>query len=142
MSTTVLVETKVFGQKRPMADWEAPIPDIRAGERRRLRDLISDIVLDEVRAFQERQESLKLIRVLSAAQVQAGVERGKINPDGGELGQTVAPENTIDTALVAFTDGLYFVFIDGVQQTELDAEVFLKRDSRVLFLRLTPLAGG
>jgi hypothetical protein len=44
--------------------------------------------------------------------------------------------------LQAFEDGLYFVFIDEVQQTNLDSEVFLKANSKVIFLRLTALVGG
>jgi len=45
-------------------------------------------------------------------------------------------------ALQAFEEGLYFVFIDEVQQANLDSEVFLKMDSKVVFLRLTALVGG
>jgi hypothetical protein len=45
-------------------------------------------------------------------------------------------------ALQAFEDQLYFVFIDGVQQQHLDQPVRVQSGSRVLFVRLVPLAGG
>jgi len=52
------------------------------------------------------------------------------------------PERAVAIAVEAFQDGLYFIFIDGVQQKELDREVVVRPDSRVTFLRLVALAGG
>jgi hypothetical protein len=48
----------------------------------------------------------------------------------------------LQTALEAFDDGLYFVFIDDEQVEELDAPIRLRSDSSVTFLRLVALAGG
>jgi hypothetical protein len=48
----------------------------------------------------------------------------------------------VRVALQAFEDQLYFVFIDGVQQQHLDQPVQVQSGSRVLFVRLVPLAGG
>jgi hypothetical protein len=58
------------------------------------------------------------------------------------------PQNEVDddvavaVALQAFEDGLYFVFLDGQQQEDLDAEVRLRPDSTLTFIRLVALAGG
>jgi hypothetical protein len=70
------------------------------------------------------------------------VERGKVDAGERDLGQKVNTANAIAIALQAFEDGLYFVFIDELQQTNLDSEVFLKVNSKVIFLRLTALVGG
>jgi len=70
------------------------------------------------------------------------VERGKVDPGERDLEQSVDNEEAVAIALKAFEDGLYFVFVDEVQQTNLDSEVFLKTNSKVVFLRLTALVGG
>jgi hypothetical protein len=44
--------------------------------------------------------------------------------------------------LQAFEDGLYLVAVDGVEQRNLDARIFLAADSRVVFIRLVFLAGA
>ena len=45
-------------------------------------------------------------------------------------------------ALQGFEDGLYLVVLDGVEQRELDRQVYLTAESRLVFLRLTFLAGA
>jgi hypothetical protein len=51
-------------------------------------------------------------------------------------------DTAVETAVQAFEDGLYVVFVDDQEQAELDAELWLKPDSRMKFVRLTFLAGG
>jgi hypothetical protein len=145
MSVTVVVEGKVAGQKRSLfTDWRVNLPPIweADGDRLKLRDLITSIVAKEVEAFRSRQEARKLDRIMSKAQIESGAARGEISLEARELNQVVDLDTAVATALQAFIDGLYFVFIDGVQQTDLDREVYLKSESRVTFLRLVALAGG
>ena len=145
MSITLTVEGKVVGQKRPIfTDWHVELPpvDENNGDRLKLRDLITSIVVKEVDAFITRQEERKLARVMSRQEIEQGVELGKVDAGERDLEQKVNTSDAIATALQAFEDGLYFVFIDEVQQTNLDSEVFLKANSKVIFLRLTALVGG
>ena len=145
MSVSVVVEGKVVGQKRPLfTDWRVNLPplDENRGDHLKLRDLISSIVIREVEAFRLRQEERKLARVMSRQQIEQGVSGGKVDPGERYLQQEVNPDEATAVALQAFEDGWYFVFVDDVQQTHLDNEVFLKVNSRVMFLRLTALAGG
>ncbi len=115
----------------------------RGGEPLTLRDLITMIVLEEVEAFRQRQEERRLLRVLTEREIAEGIERGKIDPGGHEeQRQDVDPHEAVRVALQAFEDHLYFVFIDGVQQQHLDQPVQVQSGSRVLFVRLVPLAGG
>jgi hypothetical protein len=145
LAITLTVEGKVVGQKRPIfTDWHIELPPVEEnnGERLKLRDLITSIVVKEVDAFMTRQEERKLARVMSRQEIEQGVESGKVGAGERDLGQKVNIANSIAIALQAFEDGLYFVFIDEVQQTNLDSEVFLKANSKVVFLRLTALVGG
>lgn len=45
-------------------------------------------------------------------------------------------------ALLGFEQNQYFVLIDNTQAENLDQEIVLSSQSRVTFLRLTPLVGG
>ncbi len=146
---TIRVEGKVFGQKRPLfTDFSVPLPpDVQdttgaGGARLTLRDLIARVVTEEVKAFTERQEARRLVQVLSRADIERGLMKGKIDMGGKDDAQPADLQAAIATALLAFEDGLYYVFVDDAQQTDLDREVYLKPDSRMTFLRLVALAGG
>ena len=143
------VEGKVFGQKRPLfTDFSVALPPERmsGGGRITLRALITCVVEAEVQAFEERREQRRLVQILSRSDIEHGVMRGKI--DMGGSAQTEAEKNGVDvdtsvaTALLAFEDGLYYVFVDDVQQTELDQELYLQPETHMTFLRLVALAGG
>jgi|SRR5271157_1782507 len=145
MAIILTLEAKVLGQKRPLfTDWRIELPPIweHGGDRRKLRDLITSIVVEEVNGFQKRQEERKLARVLSRQEIKQGAEKGKVDSGERYPGQPVNVDEAITTALQAFEDGLYYVFIDDVQQTSLDSEVYLKSESKVVFIRLVALAGG
>ena len=138
------ISGKALGQRKPLfADFSIPLPpDLGDGGAVTLRDLIGRIVRAEVEAFRQRQEERRLLKALTAKQIAEGAQRGKIDSGGSDLDQQVDVEEAIGTALQAFEDGLYLVVIDEQEQRSLDAQVFLKPDSRITFLRLTLLAGG
>jgi hypothetical protein len=145
MSASIMVEGKVAGQKRSLfTDWRIELPplDENQGDHLKLRDLITLIVMKEVEAFQLRQEKRKLAQVMSQQEIERSVVTGKVDPGERDLQQQVIVDEAVGVALQAFEDGLYFVFVDDVQQTSLDSEVYLKTNSKVLFLRLTALVGG
>ena len=141
----VTISGKALGRKKPLfADFSIAFPpDLReGGDRLTLRDLITRMVQGEVAAFRQRQEERKLIRALTAKQIEEGAKKGKIDMGGRDLDQKVDEDAAIGTALQAFEDGLYLVVVDGEEHKELDREVYLQPDSRVTFIRLTLLAGG
>ena len=145
MQSSIIVEGKVFGQKRPLfADWHVPLPPDPddAGGQLTLRGLITRIVLEEVSAFTNRQEDRRMVRALTQADIERGLMKGKVQSGGSEIEQPVDANDAVSTALLAFEDGLYYVFIDEEQQLALDAPVYLKPESRMTFLRLVALAGG
>ncbi len=51
-------------------------------------------------------------------------------------------EKQVYVALDAFQKNAYFVLIDNVQSESLDQDVVLKPDTRISFIKLTPLVGG
>jgi hypothetical protein len=145
MSVVFTVEGKVIGQKNPIfSGWNVELPpgEHDRGGSLKLRDLISHVAAKEVEAYRERQQERRLARVMTRNDIIQGKRKGKVDPGGRDLNQVVNVEDSIATALQAFEDGLYFVFIDDLQQTNLDAEVFPKTNSKIVFLRLTALTGG
>src|SRR5262249_54124537 len=140
----ITISGKALGKKKPLFDdFSIPFPpDLGDGGSLTLRDLITRVVRGEVQAFKARQEERKLLRALTPSEIEKGAVRGKIEAGGRDLGQTVDEEQAIGTALEAFEDGIYLVVVDGAEQKSLDAQLFLKEDSRVAFVRLVMLAGG
>ena len=138
------IDVRAAGRRRKlMDDFSVPIPPPDPGAPRLLRHLIEQVVRLEVAAFRDRQQANRFLRALSAAEIEAAAERGKVDSGGTDLEpQTVDDEEAVAVALEAFADGVYFVVIDGEQATDLDAEVHVQDDSRITFLRLTMLAGG
>lgn len=145
MNPSILVEGKIAGQKRSLfTDWYIEWPPLKVdlGKHLTLRELIRAMVAKEVEAFTQRQEARRLVKVMIPQAIQQGITQGKVDPGERILIQPVNLEEAIETALQAFMDGQYFVFVDEVQITGLDEEVFIKANSKVLFLRLTALVGG
>lgn len=144
----MLITGKALGRRKPLfADWSIPLPpDWNEGDGdncRTVRELISQIVRDEVQAFRQRQHDRQFLRALTAKEIEAAAEQGKIQMGESEVGpQEVDEDHAVAAALQAFEDGMYLVVIDGVEQTRLDQQVFVGADSRITFIRLTLLSGG
>ena len=139
------IDAIVLGRKKPLfSDWSVALPPDAGdgGEPWTLRRLITQIVLTEVAAFRERQEERKVIKALTAAQIDQGVAKGKVDMGGRDLKQNVDPDAAVAAALQAFEDGIYLVVLDGEEQRDLDKEIFVQPDSRVTFVRLALLSGG
>ncbi len=139
------IHGKSVGRKRPLfADFSVPLvfPEGEAAEPL-LRDVIAAIVRDQVQQFQERQSQRQFLRVLTERDIAAQAEQGKIEAGGSEIPpQPVDPAAAVETALVAFQDGLYLVVVDEQQIQTLDERVAIRHDSQITFVRLTLLAGG
>jgi hypothetical protein len=145
MPDTMTIVAKQVGRRQHLfPDYALPYPpDFAAtGGRLALRDFINHVVRAEVAAFHQRQEERRLFRALTAAEIDAGAARGRVDPGGRAPEGEVDVEEAVATALQAFVDGIYFVFIDGVQQTDLEATVLVAPQSTVTFVRLVALAGG
>ena len=139
---TLTIDARLLGQKRPLlAGWRLELPP-GTSPQVSLRALITSVVEAEVQAFQQRQSERRLARVLNPIQIEEGLARGKVDLGERELKQPVDAAQSVAAALQAFEDGLYFVFVAGVQVTELEAQFVLQPQTQVSFLRLVALAGG
>lgn len=138
------ISGKALGRKKPLfADFSVPPPEDLGDGGVTLRDVLERVVRSEVAAFHKRQENRQFLRALTAREIEAGAEAGKIESGGREVPvQEVDEDDAVSTALQAFEDGIYLVIIDGQDHRELDAQVHLQPDSRLTFVRLTLLAGG
>lgn len=140
------IETRVLGKRsRPLDDWA--VPGLPGGGDRgdgglTLRELIARVVRSEVAAFEKRERARRFVRVLSVDEIDEGAARGKVDPGGRAPTGPVDVEGAVGAALQGFEDGLYLVILDGVEQRDLEAQVFPTADSRLVFLRLTFLAGA
>jgi hypothetical protein len=139
VSPTLKISGKVLGKSQNLfTTWQMDLLE----QSLTLEELLAQIVTTEVRAFQARQADRKLTKVLGLVDIEAGVAVGKVSSGGSELDQVVDVQGAVETALQAFEDGFYLVFIDDQQQEDLKATVALTSSSELLFLRLTPLVGG
>lgn len=136
---------KSVGSRKPLfADFSVPLPtDVENSDQITLRDLISIVVKNEVKAFQDRQRDRQFIRVLTEREIETAASSGKIESGGAEIEpQEVNVDRAVQVALEAFQDGIYLIVVDEEQKQNLDEKIYLKSDSTVTFVRLTLLAGG
>lgn len=105
-------------------------------ERVTARELIRSRVYQEVTEYNARQ---------------AGVFRGLVQPRGAERtrdGFRFRTPRRIDwaeqyeAAVASFARNGFLLLVDDRQVTDLDAEIELRHDTAVSFLRLVPLVGG
>lgn len=142
----MFIETRTLGRKAgPLDGWAIPDPPSGPdddGNRLTLRVLIARVVRAEVAAFDQRERARRFVRVLSDADIADGAARGRVDSGGRPATGPVDSERAVGAALQGFEDGLYLVILDGTEQRELDREVFVTPDSKLVFLRLTFLAGA
>jgi hypothetical protein len=140
----VTVSAQAIGRRKPICDpFSVPPPAaLAAGQPVILRDLIGHVVRSEVAAFQTRQAERRLLKALTATQIDEGLAAGKVSAGGSELDQKVNPDDAVAAAVEAFSDGLFLVLVDDAEVKDLDAPVPLTADSKLTFVRLTLLAGG
>jgi hypothetical protein len=139
------ISVRSAGRRKPLVpDWQLPWPpdEDRDGERLTLRQFITRIVLKEVESFTQRQQERRLVRILTERQIEAGLDKGRVDSGGRELHQEVNPDEAVTNALQAFEDGIYLVILDGEEQRDLEREVHVRSDSHVVFVRLVLLAGA
>ena len=106
-----------------------------------LKELIEACVRHEVIKYNEKREGVTILSFLNAAEIQDQSETGKIG-FGDVANKTLAQEETaIENALLAHKDGLYLVFVDDDEKTDLDSPLALSEESVVSFIRMTFLSG-
>lgn len=142
----VILEARALGRSKPLIpEWSTPLPPLPEREGSgdlTLRTLLERIVRAQVAAYDARQEAQQFVHVLTQREIERGASQGRIDSGGRERSAPVDVEQAIAVALSAFEDRMYLVLIDGQEQKDLDATVRIEESSRVMFVRLTFLAGA
>jgi hypothetical protein len=106
-----------------------------------LRDLIEQIITINVEQYNNRTVDELLVAALSEQEIKDKADHGKVgfnvryNPSQQDLNKA------IENASLSFRDGLYKVFINDVEIEQWQQDISINEDDRILFLRLTMLAG-
>lgn len=145
MTVAVRVSATVTGHRRAGVrehDLELELPSGPVSA----RQLIEASVTAEVAAYQARAEEARLVRVLTGKSLREDLARGAVRVGGLQeegLGEPSPADviTAVETALLAFEDGFFKVFVGDDELTE-DADVEVADGASLLFLRLVPLAGG
>lgn len=133
------VNIKQIGQRRQAVK---PIPFEVAGAPETVRELITQTVTTCVREYEKRQQmSGEVPQPLTTQQITDMADVGKI-AFGINYGEKKPDlQQAIETALQAFADGIYRVFLNEEELTALDQQITLNAEDTLTFVRLTLLAG-
>lgn len=106
-----------------------------------LEELLIGCVKHQVEAFNKKRLEVNVIGFLSPAEIQEQAQSGKV--DFGEINNKDLAnlEKAIDNVLFAFKDGLFVVFVDDDEITDLKTPLELTSDSMIAFIRMTFLVG-
>lgn len=104
-------------------------------------ELITAIVCRQVEEYNDRLEQSELLNCLSDEQVRQKATVGKV--DFGELYNRVPAqaEEAVRTALQAFEDGIFRLFINEIGVDGLQTPLSLQEGDTLTFIRLTLLTG-
>ncbi|MBW2960577.1 hypothetical protein [Mesonia aestuariivivens] len=107
-----------------------------------LEELLIGCVKNQVEAFNKKRLEVNVIGFLSPSEIQDQAASGKV--DFGDLANRdlANEQESIDNVLVAFKDGLFLVFIDDEEITDLQTPLQLTSESVIAFIRMTFLVGS
>ena len=141
----MIISAKQLGRKKAsIEDWDYHPPEdvLDPGDGGlTLRELLTRITQDEVVAYNQRQKKQQLTRVLTHREIADQSRKGKISTGGLEEILPADADEAVAETLQAFEDGLYLVFLDEVEQSNLDAQVYVSPESTLVFVKLTFLTG-
>jgi hypothetical protein len=141
VTVAVRVQAKVTGQRRNAVgdhtlDLHLPSGPVA------LSEFLVAVVRAEIANYEQRAEERTLLRVLTPESLARELMTGRVLAGGADAVAPVNVDEAVESALLAYADGLFKVFVDDVEAVSLDDVVNLQGTPTVLFLRLVPLAGG
>lgn len=107
-----------------------------------LRELITEVVIMNVQELKDKQQITQLIPFLTGSEIEARGEIGKIGFGAVYNEQTPDVTKAVETALLAFEDGLFKVFIREEENSHLESPLKLMEGDEIVFIRFTMLAGS
>ena len=104
------------------------------------KDLITELVKINVEKFNKKIDDKDILSIMTNEYIAEAARAGKIG-DEVHGDKKANLEKALDTAYLAFEDGLYCIFINDEQSEKLDDNLSLKDGDILTFIRLTMLAG-
>lgn len=104
------------------------------------KDLITELVKINVEKFNQKIDNKYILSIMTNEDISEAARRGKI---GDEIhgDKKTNLEKALDTAYLAFEDGLFYIFINDEQTEKIDDSLNLKDGDVLTFIKLTMLAG-
>ncbi|TIC89180.1 hypothetical protein E8D34_01395 [Nocardioides sp. GY 10113] len=133
----MMVETKVVGAQETEVV-EIPVP----ADATTLRALLAILVRHELAGYRARRGASRTLQVLTPADLARGAADGSYGRERRATPEPPPEAEAVARAQEAYTDGLYFVFLDGVQVEALDEPLTVRPESSLRLVRLVALAGG
>ena len=104
------------------------------------KDLIAELVKINVEKFNKKIDDKNILSIITNENIAKDARIGKIG-DEVHGDKKANLEKALDTAYLAFEDGLYCIFINDEQSEKLDDSLNLKDGDILTLIRLTMLAG-
>ena len=104
------------------------------------KDLITELVKINVEKFNKKIDDKDILSIMTNEYIAEAARSGKTS-DEVHGDKKANLEKALDTAYLAFEDGLYCIFINDEQTEKLDDSLNLKDGDILTFIRLTMLAG-
>lgn len=134
------INVKQLGKRKPAV---APISFEYPKKPSTLRELLQMTVSICVKEYNQRREELSYDTPMSEEQINNAAIVGKIAFGFSYNTKKADEQEAIDTALLAFEDGLFRLFLEEeeLEYTQLDNPLTIEEGQTLTFIRLTMLAG-
>lgn len=106
-----------------------------------LEDLLIACVKNQVDAFNKKRTEVNVVGFLSPAEIQEQAQSGKVEFGDITNKDLANQQKATDNVLLAFKDGLFAVFVNDDEVTDLKAPLELTSNSVIAFIRMTFLVG-
>ena len=104
------------------------------------KDLITELVKINVEKFNKKIDDKDILSIMTNEYIAEAARSGKIG-DEVHGDKKANLEKALDTAYLAFEDGLYCIFVNDEQTEKLEDNLALKDGDVLTFIKLTMLAG-
>ena len=132
----IIVNVKGLSRKKVIHQEELELKDKISTT----KDLITELVKINVEKFNKKIDERDILSIMTNENIAKAARIGKIG-DEVHGDKKANLEKALDTAYLAFEDGLYCIFINDEQTEKLDDSLNLKDGDILTLIRLTMLAG-
>ena len=132
----IIVNVKGLSRKKVIHQEELELKDKISTT----KDLITELVKINVEKFNKKIDDKNILSIITNENIAKAARIGKIG-DEVHGDKKANLKKALDTAYLAFEDGLYCIFINDEQTEKLDDSLNLKDGDILTLIRLTMLAG-